>query len=322
VQVGDWVLAFGSPFGLNSTVTAGIVSARDRSNVGHQFQRFVQTDAAINPGNSGGPLVSMAGDVIGINTAIYTGSRGFEGVGFALPSNTAINVYNQLVTAGKVTRGSIGITFQEDRSNNAVLMKELGAPYGIVIEAVEPGSPAQKAGLQAGDVITTVNNQPVHTGADLVNPIAQTAIGQSVQVRYVRDKQTKDITLTVADRSALFPGAATATDEQPGQSEEPSPFGLHVEDFTPDIARKLGMSKVTGVVVTQVEPASFGEDIDFARGDVITEMNHVLISSMAEYRAQVAKLKPGDDVLFRVARHGENDRVLMLFLAGSVPSTK
>src|ERR1700688_4347853 len=176
VQVGDWVLAIGSPFGLNSTVTAGIISAKDRSNVGHQFQRFIQTDAAINPGNSGGPLVNMAGEVIGINTAIYPGSRGFEGVGFALPSNTAINVYNQLVTAGKVTRGSIGITFQEQHGNNSILMKELGAPYGIVVEAVEPGSPAQKSGLQAGDVITTVNGQPVHTGADLVNPIAQTAI--------------------------------------------------------------------------------------------------------------------------------------------------
>src|SRR5208282_1710564 len=113
VQVGDWVLAFGSPFGLNSTVTAGIISARDRSNIGHQFQRFIQTDAAINPGNSGGPLVSMAGEVIGINTAIYTGGRGFEGVGFALPSNNAIIVYNQLVTSGKVVRGSIGVTFQE-----------------------------------------------------------------------------------------------------------------------------------------------------------------------------------------------------------------
>jgi len=191
-----------------------------------------------------------------------------------------------------------------------------------VVEAVEPGSPAQKAGLQAGDVITTVNGQPVHTGADLVNPIAQTPIGQPVQVRYVREKQTKDVTLTVADRSALFPGTREKADEQPGQSEEPSPFGLHVEEFTPDIARKLGMTKVAGVVVTQVEPASFGEDIDFARGDVITEMNHVPISSLADYRAQVAKLKPGDDVLFRVARHGENDRVLMLFLAGSVPSTK
>ncbi len=118
VQVGDWVLAFGSPFGLNSTVTAGIVSARDRSNVGHQFQRFIQTDAAINPGNSGGPLVNMAGEVIGINTAIYTGGRGFEGVGFAMPSTAVINVYNQLITNGKVTRGSIGITFQEEVSAN------------------------------------------------------------------------------------------------------------------------------------------------------------------------------------------------------------
>jgi serine protease Do len=319
VQVGDWVLAFGSPFGLNSTVTAGIVSARDRSNVGHQFQRFVQTDAAINPGNSGGPLVNMVGEVIGINTAIYTGSRGFEGVGFALPSNTAINVYNQLVTAGKVTRGSIGITFQEDRSNNAVLMKELGAPYGIVVEAVEPGSPAEKTGLQAGDVITTVNGQAVHTGADLVNPIAQTTIGQSVYVRYVRNKEPKELTLTVADRSKLFPPAAKAAD-QPEQPELPSQFGLHVEELTPDIARKLGMSKVTGVVVTQVDPASFGEDIDFARGDVITEINHVPVTSMADYGAQVAKLKPGDDILFRVARHGDADRVLMLFLAGAVPN--
>jgi len=145
VQVGDWVLAFGSPFGLNSTVTAGIISAKDRAMSGdRQFQRFIQTDAAINPGNSGGPLVNMAGEVIGINTAIYTGGRGFEGVGFAMPSNAVIGVYNQLITNGKVTRGSIGITFQEERSNNPVLLKELGAPYGIVVEAVEPNSPSDK----------------------------------------------------------------------------------------------------------------------------------------------------------------------------------
>ena len=319
VQVGDWVLAFGSPFGLNSTVTAGIVSAKDRSNVGHQFQRFVQTDAAINPGNSGGPLVNMAGEVIGINTAIYTGSRGFEGVGFALPSNTAISVYNQLITAGKVTRGSIGITFQEDRSNNPVLMRELGAPYGIVVEAVEPGSPAEKAGLQAGDVITTVNGQAVHNGADLVNPIAQTTIGQSVGLRYVRNKQAKDVTLTVADRSKLFPVASIAAEEQPAPGEDVAEFGLHVEEFTPDLARKLGMSNVTGVVVTEVEPASFAEDVDFARGDVITEMNHAPVTSLTDYRNQLAKLKPGDDILFKVARHGDNDRVLNLFLAGTVP---
>jgi serine protease Do len=320
VQVGDWVLAFGSPFGLNSTVTAGIVSAKDRSNVGRQFQRFIQTDAAINPGNSGGPLVSMAGEVIGINTAIYTGSRGFEGVGFALPSNAAISVYNQLITTGKVIRGSIGITFQEESSNNPVLMKELGAPNGIVIEAVEPGSPADKAGLQAGDVITNVNGHPVHTGADLVNPIAQTPIGQSVQLHYIRNKQASEVTLTVADRAKIFPQSAQGNEEQPDQSEEPSQFGLHAEELTPDLAHKLGVSKLTGAVVTEVDPASFAEDVGFLRGDVIVEINHIPVNSMGDYRTQMAKLKPGDDVLFRVARHSDADRVLTLFLAGTVPA--
>jgi len=320
VQVGDWVLAFGSPFGLNSTVTAGIVSAKDRTSVGKQFQRFIQTDAAINPGNSGGPLVNMAGEVIGINTAIYTGGRGFEGVGFALPSNTAINVYNQLITSGKVVRGSIGVTFQEENSDNPILMKELGAPYGIVIEAVEPGSPADKVGLKAGDVITQVNGQPVHTGADLVNPIAQTPIGHSVKLTYVRNKQASDVTLTVADRSQLFPQTAQDTDQTPDQGDQADKFGLHVEDLTADLARKIGMGKLVGAVVTEVEPASFAEDVGFLRGDVIVEVNHVPITSFADYKAQMAKLKPGDDVLFKIARHSDNDTVLTLFLAGAVPS--
>jgi serine protease Do len=320
VQVGDWVLAFGSPFGLNSTVTAGIVSAKDRSNVGQQFQRFIQTDAAINPGNSGGPLVSLAGEVIGLNTAIYTGSRGFEGVGFALPSNTVITVYDQLVTSGKVVRGSIGVTFQEENSNNPILMRELGAPYGIVIERVEPGSPAEKAGLQAGDVITDVEGHPVHTGADLVNPIAQTPIGQTVHLRYVRNKQPMEAALTVADREKIFPQSAQA-EEQPGQAEEPSQFGLHVEDLTPDITQKLGVGKVTGIVVTEVDPASFAEDTGFSRGDIITEINHAPVNSMADYRTQMSKLKPGQDVLFKIARPVEKGNVLMLFLAGSVPSS-
>jgi serine protease Do len=322
VQVGDWVLAFGSPFGLNSTVTAGIISAKDRSNVGHQFQRFIQTDAAINPGNSGGPLVNMAGEVIGINTAIYTGSRGFEGVGFALPSTTVIRVYNDLITKGKVTRGSIGITFQEDRSNNPVLLKELGAPYGIVVEAIEPGSPAEKVGLQPGDVITDINGQPVHTGADLVNPIADTPIGDSVQVRYIRNKQSKEVSLLVADRSKIFPQTAQAAEDQPDQQDNPGQFGLHVEDLTPDLSHKLGMGKITGVVVTEVEPATFAEDIDFVRGDVIVEINHAPIANMTDYKAQMAKLHAGQDVLFKVARRGDADRVLTLFLAGAVPAAQ
>jgi len=320
VQVGDWVLAFGSPFGLNSTVTAGIVSAKDRSTVGKQFQRFIQTDAAINPGNSGGPLVNLAGEVIGINTAIYTGSRGFEGVGFALPSNTAITVYNELVSTGKVIRGSIGVTFQEANSNNPVLMKELGAPYGIVVEDVAPGSPADKVGIKPGDVITRINGQPVHNGSDLVNPIAQTPIGQSVSVQYIRDKQTKDATLTVADRSKIFPQTAEDAEEQPGEVEEPGQLGAHVEDLTADLARKLGMPKATGVIVTEVEPATFAEDIGLLRGDVITEVNHAPVSSLSEYKREVVKLRPGQDVLFKVARRGDSDRTLTLFLAGTVPA--
>ena len=320
VEVGDWVLAFGSPFGLNSTVTAGIVSAKDRTNVGRQFQRFIQTDAAINPGNSGGPLVSMNGDVIGINTAIYTGSRGFEGVGFALPSSTAINVYNQLISHGKVTRGSIGVTFQEENSQNPILMKELGAPYGIVVEAVAPGSPAEKAGLKAGDVITDVNGSAIHNGADLVSPIAQTPIGQSVKIRFVRNKEAREVSLSVADRDKLFPETAQDSAEQPSHPDEPGQFGLHVEQLTPDLSQKLGIGKLTGVVVTEVEPASFAEDTGFSRGDVIVEINHVPVASMADYHAQMSKLKVGDDVLFKVERRGDAGGGLTLFLAGQIPS--
>src|SRR3979490_1774615 len=181
VQVGDWALAIGNPFGfLQGSVTAGIISAKDRGNVGQQFQRFLQTDAAINPGNSGGPLVNMSGQVVGINTAIITGGHGNEGVGFALPSNTAIGVYNQLIANGKVTRGSIGVSFTETQGSNPIVLKELGAPYGIVLQRVGAGSPAETAGLQSGDVITSVNGKTVHNGSDLVNPIASTTVGKSI----------------------------------------------------------------------------------------------------------------------------------------------
>jgi serine protease Do len=319
VQVGDWVLAFGSPFGLNATVTAGIVSAKDRANPGFQFQKFIQTDAAINPGNSGGPLVNMAGEVIGINTAIYTGGHGFEGVGFALPANTVINVYNQLVTSGKVTRGSIGISFSEDHSANPVLLKELGAANGIVVEGVEPGSPAQKSGILPGDLITEVDGHPVHVGSDLVDPIAETPIGQSVQLHYLREKQAHDVSVVVADRSKLFPQVGESGDQNPGGGE-PSKFGLYVEDLTPDLARKLGVDRKSGPIVTEVEPASFGEDIEFQRGDIIVEVNHVAVTNAAEYHREIAKVKAGQDVLFKVTRRDQNDRALVIFLAGVVPN--
>ncbi len=318
VQVGDWVLAIGSPFGLQATVTAGIISAKDRGIGRRQFQRFLQTDAAINPGNSGGPLVDMAGQVIGINTAIVTGSRGYEGVGFALPSNTAINVYNQLISAGKVTRGSIGISFTEEHSTNPVVLRELGVPYGIVIEAVETNSPAGRAGLLPGDVITTVNGNPVHAGNDLVNPIAQTPIGQKVRITYVRDRKEREVTLTVEDRTKVFPGVAGRNAEQPEAA--PAEFGLRVEDLTPDRARRAGLEGQRGVVVTEVEPASFADDIGLGRGDLIVEVNHEVVSSVGDYRRIISKLKPGQDVVFKVLRRGDGDRMLTVFLAGAIPA--
>jgi len=324
VQVGDWVLAIGSPFGLQATVTAGIVSAKDRAGIGgaaHQFQRFLQTDAAINPGNSGGPLVDLAGQVIGINTAIITGGRGYEGVGFALPSTTAINVYDQIVKYHRVTRGSIGFSFEEEQSTNPITLKSLGAPYGLVIERVEPGSPAEKAGLKGGDVITSVNGQPVKTGNDLVNPIAQAAIGSKVKLTYVRDRSQKEVTATVEDRTRVFPNVAGRMTDQPGSGESaPTEYGLHVEELTPDRGHRVGMEGQKGVLVTEVEPATFADDLKFDRGDVIVEINHESVASVSDYRKAVSKLKAGEDVVFKVLRRQDSDRLLTLYLSGRVPA--
>src|SRR5271155_3954854 len=322
VQVGDWVLAIGSPFGLQATVTAGIISAKDRGGLGlaKQFQRFIQTDAAINPGNSGGPLVDLAGQVIGINTAIITGSRGYEGVGFALPSNTAITVYNQLISNGRVTRGSIGVRFEEDLGTNPITLKSLGAPNGVVIEDIEPGSPAEKAGLKGGDVITTVNGQTIKTGNDLVNPIAQAPIGTKMKLTYVRDRTQKEATVTVEDRTHVFPTTAGRLGDQPGEAA-PIEFGLHVDNLTHDRAQRFGVDGKRGVIVTDVDPASFAsDDLNFGRYDVIIEINHDPITSLDDYRAAVAKLKPGENVVFKVLRRQDSDRTLTVFLSGVVPA--
>jgi serine protease Do len=319
VQVGDWVLAIGSPFGLNATVTAGIISAKDRGNIGRQFQRFLQTDAAINPGNSGGPLVDMAGQVIGINTAIITGGRGYEGVGFAMPSSMAINVYDQIIKNGRVTRGSIGVSFEEENGTNLITLKSLGAPYGVVIEGVEPGSPAEKAGLKGGDVITAINGTAIKSGNDLVNPIASAPIGSKVKISFVRDKQQKETSATVEDRTRVFSNTEGRVNSAP---DEPAPaeFGLRVESLTPERAQRAGVEGQKGVLVSQVEPASFADDIRFAPGDVINEVNGQTVATIDEYRKAIGQLKPGQNVVFKVLRRNYNDRVMTVFLSGVVPA--
>jgi len=285
----------------------------------HQFQRFLQTDAAINPGNSGGPLVDLAGQVIGINTAILTGSRGYEGVGFAMPSTTAINVYDQIIKNGRVTRGSIGVQFQEELGTNQITLQSLGAPHGVVIEAVEPGSPAEKAGLKGGDVISAVNGAAIKTGNDLVNPIAAAPIGSKVKISYYRDKQLRETTATVEDRTRVFPKTASRSDDAPDDSA-PSEFGLRVESLTPDRAHTVGIEGQKGVLVSAVEPASFADDLGFSQGDVITEVNGQSVASVDEYHRAVSKLKPGENVVFKVLRRGNTDRTMTVFLPGVVPA--
>ena len=204
MQVGDWVLAVGSPFGLSETVTAGIVSAKGRDIVpGRQFQTFIQTDAAINPGNSGGPLVNMNGEVIGINTAILSETNAYAGVGFALPSKTVVEVYNQLTgPEHRVSRGSIGIMF--DAVENPAITRVYGSGSGVTISSVVAGSPADQAGLKVGDTITTVDGKKVSKGSELVGDIASRKPGSKVELGFLRNGKSQDTSVTIADRAKLF----------------------------------------------------------------------------------------------------------------------
>src|ERR1700674_2927437 len=214
MQVGDWVLAVGSPFGLQETVTAGIVSAKGRNIVPQrQFQSFIQTDAAINPGNSGGPLVNMAGEVIGINTAILTDTNAYAGVGFAMPSNTVAQVYNQLIGPDpRVSRGSIGIVFTAQE--NPAIARIYGA--GVTVSDVTAGSPAEKAGIKVGDTINAVDGKPVKNGDELVSDIASRKPGSKVELGFVRNGKKEETTVTVADRAKLF-AARLGEDEENGR---------------------------------------------------------------------------------------------------------
>ena len=320
MQVGDWVLAIGSPFGQVGTVTAGIVSAKGRDIVpNRQFQTFIQTDAAINPGNSGGPLVNLDGEVIGINTAILSETNAYAGVGFSLPSNTVVQVYNQLIGPDhRVARGSIGIMF--DSVENPAITRVYGAGSGVTISSVVAGSPADQAGLKVGDTITTVDGKKVSKGSELVGDIASRKPGAKVELGFVRNGKQQSTSVTIADRAKLF--AARLSDDESGNDEstpKQSKFGITVRKLTPEMADRLDIAAGKGVIVQDVKGGSFAEDIGVGRGDVILEINKQPVNSEDDFAKAESHLKSGQDVVFLVRPRGSSRQDGTIFMAGTLP---
>jgi serine protease Do len=321
MSVGDWVLAVGSPFDLEATVTAGIVSAKGRSLPGgRQFQSFIQTDAAINPGNSGGPLVNMNGEVIGINTAIYTQSFGYQGVGFAMPSNVVRDVYDQLTTGDhRVSRGSIGVEFSA--LPRPEILRVYGVKNGVTISNVRPESPAAKAGLQGEDTITAVNGKPIKNGDELVNLISGTRPGNKINVTYIRNGQQKEATVTVADRAKLFADRTDqAGDDTPEADDQPKPtkLGVTVKAVSPEMAERMGTPEGKGVQVVDVRPDSFGDDLQLQPGMIILKVNRQAVNNEEDFRKIVSQLKSGQDVVFLV-HTGRGANGGNTFVSGTLP---
>ena len=327
MRVGDWVLAVGSPFGLDSTVTAGIVSAKGRDIEGGpegQFKRFIQTDAAINPGNSGGPLVNMAGQVIGINTAIATRHGAYDGVGFAIPSATARKVYNSIVSSGGMRRGAIGVTFRNE--HNAILLRSFGADHGVVVSGVEPNSPADRAGLKLGDVIVSADGKPIKDGDEVVAIVSDTDIGRKIKIEYLRDKKVSSAQIEVADRNKIVaenqPAAAEKEGEQNVEASGGGVLGLSVRNLTreqaQEIATQLHLKSAQGVLVTDTATDGFASELGLQRGDVILSINQKPVATVDDFNRTQAQLKSGADVVLLVARHTQG-AFSTLFLADRMP---
>jgi serine protease Do len=324
-QVGDWVLAIGSPFALSKTVTAGIISAKNRSidepspnGVSQtQFQRFIQTDAAINPGNSGGPLVDMAGQVVGMNTAIYTQSMGSQGVGFAMPANIIANVYNMLIgPEHKVVRGSIGIQFQVAQSS--AVNRVYGFASGVIVGVVTPNGGAAKAGIQAGDVIVSIDGRNIKDGDDLVNDISARHVGSTVKLGYLRDGKQNSANVVIGDRAKTYADITGQPDDTSTPQETDAgegKLGITVSAIPASLSAKVGIKG--GVIVTNVRPGSFADEIGLGKGTIITAINRKPVTDEASYRAIVSTLKSKDDVVFVI--QSPTQKNLNSYVGGTLP---
>ena len=285
MQVGDWVIAVGSPFGLQSTVTAGIISAKALQIGQGPFDDFLQTDAAINPGNSGGPLVNMQGEVIGINTAIVAGG---SGIGFAIPVNMAKKIYTELVAKGKVTRGWLGVSIQP---LTAELAKSFGAKdtKGVLISDIVPDSPASRSGLKSGDVLLEFNGKKMEAPADLQRAVGLSNPNQDAKVKVLRDQSEKTLEIKIGEA----PEERSEARADPGGRGRPL-LGLDVRPVTPEIARQLNLPSPEGVVVARVEDGSSAAEAGVQRGDVIREINRQRVRTLADFERLTKDAKEGD----------------------------
>jgi serine protease Do len=316
--VGDTVLAFGNPFGLNFTVTKGIVSALGRSGLNiESFEDFIQTDAAINPGNSGGALVNVRGQVVGINTAILSGGSGprgeggFIGIGFAIPSNIAKHVMEDLIKTGKVTRGYLGVEIQ---SLDQGLAKQFKVPdtAGALVQDVTAGGPAEKAGLKVGDVIRKVNGQTVDGSGQLTSLVTNTNPGTEVTLEVLRDGQPVTLTVTLGERPAEL-GVRAGVGKAPSEG---TLRGIAVQNLTPGIRDQLGLSaNVHGVVISDLDPNSPAAQAGLQPGDVIEGINRQPVRSVADFNRLAAAAK--GETLLRVNRQGNSSFVVISGDSGS-----
>jgi serine protease Do len=292
--VGSWVVAIGSPFGLEQTVTAGIVSAKGRIIGSGPYDDFIQTDASINPGNSGGPLLNLKGEVVGINTAIVASG---QGIGFAIPINMAGGIINQLKDSGEVSRGWLGVGIQD-------LTPELAEYYaikekeGVLVTQTYEGDPADKAGIKEGDVIVAVDGKRIASSRELSRTVAEAGVGNKMSLTVLRDGREKEIDVKLAKRPDTEPTMARGE----ARSDD---LGLKVREIDPEIAERLGLDENTkGVVVTGVNPDSKAAEADIRQGDVVIEINRKPVTSLEDYTAQLRKIDTGDTVQMLLRRGG------------------
>jgi serine protease Do len=305
-QVGDWVLALGDPFGLEGTVTAGIISARGRP-LGGTRASFIQTDAAINPGNSGGPLVNLDGEVVGINTAISTSNGGNQGVGFAIASNTAKWVSQQLSTTGMVKRAFLGVAIQPVEQE---LARQLGveAMQGVLISEVQAGAPAAEAGMKPGDVIVEFGGTSVKSPQELQQAVDQAPIGQKQPVVVVRDGKRKTLEVTAREQPAEY-GLANGRSLTPGKGDRK--LGVEVSALTDEVAEKLGVKSGEGVVITEVRNGSPAQLAGLSTGMVIVQVGQKPVKSAEEFRAAMEKQSLSKGVMLLV-RSGQGTKFVVI----------